>query len=285
MALFDPDEAGRKALNRSLELFLAINMRARALVLPEGLDPDDYIKKFGRENLEELIKNAQPLSDYYIENVLGSGKTFEDKREMVKTAMEFITKISDKKEKDLFIKRIAEKTGVDQELLLKEIYKDASSNLVRPGRAKPAINISNNLVELHLIRLLMEYPQKILQVDNEKVFNFFLQPELKDLGNKIIENYKLLGFVDLNIILSTDEEAPLREEILRLMMEALPTEDIMLEKIFADNVRQIKKKWYKDQHRRIKFKLTQAQENGDQKLLNRLVQEKEKLLIEEKELN
>ena len=69
--------------------------------------------------MTELIANAQPLSDYYIENVLGSGKTFEDKREMVKTAMEFINKISDKKEKDLFIKRIAEKTGIDQGLLEK----------------------------------------------------------------------------------------------------------------------------------------------------------------------
>ena len=95
----------------------------------------------------------------------------------------------------------------------------------------------------------------------------------------------LLGFVDLNIVLSTEEEAPLREKILRLMMEALPTEDTMLEKIFTDNIRQIKKKWYKDQHRRIKFELIKAQEKGDQELLNRLVQEKEKLLIEERELN
>jgi len=285
VALFDPDEAGKKALNRSLELFLSLNMRARALVLPDGLDPDDYVKKFGREKLEELIKNAQPLSDYYIENVLGSGKTFEDKREMVKTAMELINKISDKKEKDLFIKRIAEKTGVDQGLLIKEIYKDASFNLIRAGKDKLTANINNNLVELHLIRLLMEYPQKILQVENEKIFDLFLQPQLKDLGYKIIENYTLLGFVDLNIILSADEDAPLREKILRLMMESLPTEDVLLEKIFADNIRQIKKKWYKDQHRRIKFKLTQAQEDGDQELLNRLVQEKEKLLIEERELN
>ncbi|HNS55641.1 MAG TPA: DNA primase [Smithellaceae bacterium] len=285
VALFDPDEAGRKALNRSLELFLSMNMRARALVLPEGLDPDDYVKKFGRERLEELIANAQPLSDYYIENVLGGGKTFEDKREMVKAAMEFINKISDKKEKDLFIKRIAEKTGVDQGLLIQEIYRDASAGIAGAGREKPAVNINNNLVELHLIRLLMEYPQKILQVKSENIFDFFLQPQLKELGHTIIENYMLLGFVDLNIVLSTEEEAPLREKILRLMMEALPTEDTMLEKIFTDNIRQIKKKWYKDQHRRLKFELIQAQEKGDQELLNRLVQEKEKLLIEERELN
>ena len=77
--------------------------------MPGGFDPDDYVKKYGKEKLEELIAHAQPLSDYYIDNVLGGGKTFEDKRDMVKTAMEFIDKINDKIEKNLFIKRIAEK--------------------------------------------------------------------------------------------------------------------------------------------------------------------------------
>ena len=58
-----------------------------------------------------------------------------------------------------------------------------------------------------------------------------------------------------------------------------------MEKIFADNIRQIKKKWYKDQHRQIKFKLAQAQEKGNQDLLNSLLQEKEKLLNKERSLN
>ena len=77
----------------------------------------------------------------------------------------------------------------------------------------------------------------------------------------------------------------MREKIFHLMMEAIPADDAMLEKIFSDNIRQIKKKWYKDQHRQIKFKLAQAQERGNQELLNKLVQEKENLLIRERELH
>jgi DNA primase len=286
VALFDPDEAGRKALDRSLELFLVMNMRAKALVLPGGLDPDDYVKKFGKDKLEELIANAQPLSDYYIENVLGGGKTFEDKREMIKTAMEFVGKISDKKEKDLFIKRIAEKTGIDQELLIKETYKNSAQIKSRTGKEKLQLNINNDAVEVHLIQFLLEYPQKTVFVENENILDYFLQPQLKALGGKIIDAYKLLGFVDLSLILPTVEDAPLREKIFRLMMEALPADDeVMMEKIFADNIRQIKKKWYKDQHRQIKFKLAQAQEKGNQELLNRLLQEKENLLNKERGLH
>ena len=79
VAFFDPDEAGKKALDRSLELFLSAQMRARALILPGKCDPDEYVRKFGKEKMEELISHAQPLSDYYIENVLGAGRLLKIK--------------------------------------------------------------------------------------------------------------------------------------------------------------------------------------------------------------
>ena len=285
VALFDPDEAGIKALDRSLELFLSTQMRARALILPGGDDPDDYVRKFGKEKMEELISRSQPLSDYYIENVLGRGKTFEDKRDMIKTAMEFIDKISDKKEKDLFIKRIAEKTGINEELLIKETYKNTPQGEQKGGKTKQPVNINNDVVELHLIQLMLEYPQKIIQVENENILDYFLQPELQNLAKKIIDAYKLLGFIDIGVILSANENASLRERIFQSMMKALPADDTMLEKIFADNVRQIKRKCYKEQHRQIKLKLSKAQENGNEDLLNKLLYEKENILMKEKELN
>ncbi len=284
VALFDPDEAGRKALDRSLELFLGMNIRAKALVLPGGFDPDDYVKKFGKDRLEELISHAQPLSDYYIENVLGGGKTFEEKREKVKTAIEFINKINDKNEKDLFIKRIAEKTGINQELLIKEVYKKEVHIKQKSAEQKQNLKIHIDPVEVNLIRLLLEYPQKTVQVESENILDYFLQPELKDLGAKIIEIYKLLGSVDIGVILPTDEDTPLREKIFQLMMEALPADDVMVDKIFADNIRQIQKKWYKDQHQQIKLKLGKAQENGNEELLNKLLQEKKNLISKEREL-
>ncbi len=284
VALFDPDEAGKKALDRSLELFLSMGMRARALILPEECDPDDYVKKYGKDKLGELIAHAPAISDYYIDSILGSGKTFEDKREMVKTAMELINKISDKKEKDIFIKRIAEKTGINQELLIKEIYKNVMQIEPKIGKERLQLNINNDLVEMHLIQLLLEYPQKTTQIENENILDFFLQPELKVLGEKIVDAYKLLGFIDINIILSADEDKPLLERIHKLRMEALPARDNTLEKIFADNIRQIKKKWYKEQRLQLKVKLAQAQESGNEELLEKLTYEKQNLMTQEKEL-
>jgi DNA primase len=284
VALFDADEAGRKALDRSLELFLSMRMRARALILPEGCDPDDYIKKHGKDKLNELIAHAPAISDYYIDNVLGGGKTFEDKRDMIKTAMEFINKIGDEIEKNLFIKRIAEKLGINQELLKKELHKKEVQIKPKTAGEKQNINVQINPLEINLIRLLLEYPQKTVQVESERILDCFLQPELKALGEKIVEAYKLLGFIDISVILSADEDSPLREKIFKLMMAAPPTDDAILEKNFTDNIRRIKEKWYKDQHRQLKFKLAQAQESGNEELSNKLLYEKENILTKEREL-
>ncbi len=284
VALFDPDAAGRKALDRSLELFLGANMHARALILPGGCDPDDYIKKYGKEKLYELIAVAPSISDYYIDNILGDGKTFEENRDLVKTAMEFVGKIGDEIEKNLFIKRIAEKLGIDQALLKREMHRKAVP--VQPGAAGPkaSAKINVNPLEVNLIRLMLEYPQKALFVESEKILDYFMEPTLKNLGEKIVGAYKLLGYIDINVILSADGDKPLRENIYKLSIEAPPTDEKMVERNFADNIRGIMKKWYKEQHRQLKLKLASAQEKGNAELLQKYVYEKQSLMAKEKEL-
>jgi DNA primase len=170
-------------------------------------------------------------------------------------------------------------------LLIKETYKNSTKGETKADKIRPVMNTHNDMVELHFIQLMMEYPQKITQVENENILDYFLQSELRNLGRKIIDAYKLLGFIDVGVILSADENSALRERIFQLMIKALPPDDMMLEKIFTDNVRQIKKKWYKEQHRQIKIKLSKAQENGNDDMISKLLYEKENILIKEKELH
>jgi DNA primase len=68
-------------------------------------------------------------------------------------------------------------------------------------------------------------------------------------------------------------------------MESPPTDDTIVEKNFTDNVRRIKEKWYKDQHRQIKLKLAHAQESGNEEILNSLLHEKKELIKKERELS
>lgn len=58
--LFDADAAGATAVNRSLELFLSSGKVDFAVAtIPEDLDPDEYLLKYGLETFNGLIKNAE----------------------------------------------------------------------------------------------------------------------------------------------------------------------------------------------------------------------------------
>ncbi len=66
---FDGDAAGRRAAWRALENTLAVladGKNARFLFLPDGEDPDDYVRKRGKEAFETLVDAAMPLSDFLL---------------------------------------------------------------------------------------------------------------------------------------------------------------------------------------------------------------------------
>jgi DNA primase len=66
---FDGDDAGRRAAWRALENILPVladGKSARFLFLPDGEDPDDYIRRRGKAVFEALADNALPLSDFLL---------------------------------------------------------------------------------------------------------------------------------------------------------------------------------------------------------------------------
>ena len=56
--LFDGDEAGQRAMERSLEVLLPAGLRVRAALLPAGGDPDDLLAREGAEALRALVDRA-----------------------------------------------------------------------------------------------------------------------------------------------------------------------------------------------------------------------------------
>ncbi|MBC7742337.1 MAG: DNA primase [Bdellovibrionaceae bacterium] len=61
IVLFDSDEAGQRAAERSLPLLLAAGLYPRGLVLEEAKDPDEFVNKFGVEALQKKVASAPEL--------------------------------------------------------------------------------------------------------------------------------------------------------------------------------------------------------------------------------
>jgi DNA primase len=67
-------------------------------------------------------------------------------------------------------------------------------------------------------------------------------------------------------------------------MEAPPTDEDRVDRNFADNIRRIREKWYKEQKRLVQLQLRQAQEQGDDKRIVELTCRKQDLMKEEQAL-
>ena len=278
--IFDPDEAGRHAVERSLKLFLEENMHARVVVLPEGYDPDDYVKKFGPEALENIIAHSPMMVDYYIETIMGRRDTLEDNLDAIRESISFISTISDIVEQNLFIKRVSEKLGIDQKLLKDKIRRAPANHKTAPKTASPGKKAEKvDMVELNLIYMMIEYPEKIHVVTREGILDCFASETLRKLGQAITDKTgDIAGFA------GDMENGPVKEGLLKLAMEPPVMDREIVGRVFDDNIRQIKKKWYKSRHALLKRKLIRAREMDDSELSSSLLQERNRLLKEERGL-
>jgi DNA primase len=285
VAVFDPDEAGKKALARSLELFLAGNVHVKVVVLPDGHDPDQFVRKFGRASFEEIIANAQSMVDYYIDVVVGNVGTLEEKLTSLKDAVPFIVNIDDAIQKNLFIKRVSERVGIDQDLLKKEVQRYSSASSQRPMTVS-GIQEKGRIdsVELSLVHIMLEYPQKIPEIVHADILDCLTNSDIRNFGEFLKESARDgSADFDASVLINRIDNGTIREKLLKKMVHEAPYDDKMVDRILSDTIRQIKRKGYGKKGKDLEMQLAKAQEKGDQELCNSLLGEIQKLR-REKEL-
>ena len=284
--LFDADEAGKKALQRSVQLFLSGGVQAKAVVLPEKYDPDDYVRQFGRAKLEEVIDQAPSVIDYYIDHLVGEKVSLEEKRDAVREALQFVATFGDAIERNLFLKRISEKLGIDQEVLKKEAGSPRRSSPEPPGPVKEKTASALDKVEFSLILFMLQHGSSIVPVEESGVLDCFCDAELKSLGGEIIEKCRGNGAENPPGSFSLDDlpDGPLKRLICRSLLEGRTDDEKVWERYVSDTITKIKRKWYGARKKNLSLELIKAQAQGDGDRQNCLLREKEQLLQEEKRL-
>ena len=71
---YDSDEAGQKATIRALPIVHAAGAEVFIITIPDGKDPDEFIRKHGKEEFETLINNAETMVDYRINYVVANAE-------------------------------------------------------------------------------------------------------------------------------------------------------------------------------------------------------------------
>ncbi len=119
---FDGDEAGRTAAWRALETTLPQmedGRQVRFLFLPEGSDPDTYVREVGKEKFLEVVDNAQPLEQFFFDKLsqdLDVG-SIEGRARLSNLAKPLIRKLPKGVYAQLMLDRLSDTLGVNTESL------------------------------------------------------------------------------------------------------------------------------------------------------------------------
>jgi DNA primase len=266
-----------------MSLFLERGLRAKAVVLPDGKDPDEFITKHGKEAFLEEIGRARALVDYYIDEVIGQGTNIDDRRGALKDAIPFMAGISDAAERGQFMKRVSERLGVDEELVRSEVSRHRPAGRQEEAPAPRRVTTGIDRVELALIQMMIENPSRIRDVIQGNILAFFMSDVLKSLGETIAASHGEGEAPSLAGMVERIENRAVREKLLELTVSAGQPDSAVRDRLFDDTVRRVKERWYKERQRDLRVRLLRAQEAGDQELFNRLLDEKERLRHEQKE--
>ena len=136
---YDGDFAGQKGAVRGLEILRDEGINVRVVPLPEGLDPDDVVKRQGSEGYRRCLDAAMPLIDFKLEVVRRKHdltKT-EGKRACIAESLKVIAEAESESVKEDLLKQLRDSTGVTYESLKRDLQ-SAEEGVPRPESPDPA---------------------------------------------------------------------------------------------------------------------------------------------------
>ena len=119
---YDSDEAGQKATRRAIDIFSKTGVKIRVLKLTGGKDPDEIIKKFGKEKFRSLIDGAANDIEY---GILRERDKYDldsiDGKTKFLTAVSAILADANPIEQDAYAAKLASEMGISKDAIMQEI--------------------------------------------------------------------------------------------------------------------------------------------------------------------
>ncbi|MDG6897566.1 DNA primase [Actinobacillus delphinicola] len=184
---YDADRAGRDAAWRALENVLPLledGRQIKFIFLPDGEDPDTFVRKYGKESFEAYIENAQGFSDFFFNHLkpLIDFSSEEGKIKLVSLSMPLIAKIPGEMLKNHLITTLQGLVGVWDRQALMKLYQQQKDEEVTPD--KKATTTDRKITPIRvLISLLLQDPS-LANLKTAAGDEIILPPvdELQDVG-------------------------------------------------------------------------------------------------------
>lgn len=134
---YDSDEAGQKAVRAAMALFSKTGVKVKVIRLEGGKDPDEIIKKHGKERFDRLLDKADNDTEYKLSKLREKYivETDDGKLNFLREAVKVLA-FCDSIERDVYAMRLSDELGVGKDAILHQIREIRSKENYRRSKAE-----------------------------------------------------------------------------------------------------------------------------------------------------
>ena len=229
---FDGDEAGIEASKRAIDIFSSINLNVKVVNLPDRLDPDDFINKYGPDKLRVYLEENQLSSLEFLYQV-EQGKLSKTDPVSIETFKQNVFSILNRYNSnvltEIYLNKMSSDLGVSLESLQSDYQKNVVSRYVMPSEQQDQpkrryrlqhqqseFNRKYQLAEKFLIIMAYQDKETCREIINS-LDNHYVDRNQRELLYKDNDNYYQHEVMDDDIFknMLTQSELELIEDILK----------------------------------------------------------------------
>ncbi|MBP3812685.1 MAG: DNA primase [Acidaminococcaceae bacterium] len=222
---YDSDDAGRRNAVRAVGIAKKEGMTVKVLNVPEGKDPDEYVRHFGRDAFEELIKNAWDGTEFQIRYTISKNNITDlaGKVRCVSNIIPYLQECKTEIEAAGYIKFLAQQLVIDEGLIMGEYRKRTANRSMKQNPiAVPDVRVADSVpnavkqAESKLLLLFFQYPGMIM--DCRDILNEvgFVSPVRQSIYEKI-SNMENETFSGIQERLFAEGDGEINSEIARIL--------------------------------------------------------------------
>ena len=219
---FDGDSAGEKATISAIEILEDTGINIKIVRLPDKMDPDEYIIKYGKDSFISQIDNATSLIDYKME-LLKKDKdfgNFKDISNYINSVLKELVNEKDDIVVELNLKKLSDSFNVDysnikskyEELKKKNKSNIKNTNVIKEKKVYKRYEKAENYLIYYMLR-----DEKVINIVEKRV-GYFPDKNIRELSNEIIYYFHKYGIINVADFISYVSE---RESILSTLKDIM----------------------------------------------------------------
>lgn len=263
VVVYDSDAAGMAASERGVHLFEEAELSARVAVLPQGRDPDSFLRQEGPDEFRTILAGALAMFDYQVAQALSrhDPRTLEGKIAFVDELLPVLGSVANPVRQSEYLRALAERFKVSEDALRQRLValRRSGRGAAKPPEPSAVQGTKRFRAERLLVHMMVQAPEARKVVRTNLLVEDFLDPLHRNLAQ---------------VLLHTDAPAEALQDrladqesmalVTRLLFEPLGVAEKDEEKVLFGNIATLRQVEVEERLRELRQRLAEAEAAGNE---------------------